>query len=272
MSYFWSTFIQPLYEEEENSQPHQRKPLQPKIQPQRQQSQPKQERDPNASVPTAEAFKPKYVTRRPKSIVVPPPPPSTPEDLEDGECCTPTQVCVTRQPESLFNSTVDLYDGECTPTIESTSKFVFDSSSELNVQSECTPLISSYSSPRVSIDKLVFDFGKLELNKYNIQAECTPQHSVYNSPRLSVDKLDMFNWEPKFTTVNCGIFKDTIVNGGRVQPRSLPSSPEIKRQRISSSTLGDIQYNLNSGIQELARLQRQFENLSIQLLDLQTNM
>lgn len=230
MSYFWSTFIQPLCEDE-TPQPR------PK----------QQEREANASIPTAEAFVPKYVTRRPKHIVVPPtppPPPSTPQEfVEDGEC-TPTRVCnSTHQLESRFESTtVDLYDDEC-----------------------CTPIHETES-------KFVFDFNNLELNKYNIQAECTPQHSVYNSPRISVDKLDMFNWEPKYTTVNHGIFKNSIVNGGRVQPRSLPSSPVVKRQRISSISLNDVQYNLQSGIQELARLQKQFENLSIQLLDLQTNL
>jgi hypothetical protein len=245
MSYFWSTFIQPLCEEE-NPQP------QPQPRPRKQEVLPKQEeRDANASIPTAEAFVPKYVTRRPKHIVVPPtppPPPSTPQEfVEDGEC-TPTRVCnsTTHQLESLFESTTDLYDDDecCTPTRETGE----------------------------TESKFVFDFNNLELNKYNIQAECTPQHSVYNSPRISVDKLDMFNWEPKYTTVNHGIFKNSMVNGGRVQPRSLPSSPVVKRQRISSVSLNDVQYNLQSGIQELARLQKQFENLSIQLLDLQTNL
>jgi len=244
MSYFWSTFIQPLYEEEEN---HQLPQLQRKQFKQTVTTTTKsQERDPNASIPTADAFTPKYVTRRPKNVVVPPPPPPTPLiELEDGEC-TPTLNCVIHQPESLFNSTeIELYEGECTPTKIET-KFVFE-----NVQTDN------------------------ELNKYNIQSECTPLHSTYNSPRISVDKLYLFDWEPKYTTVNGGVFKESTVNGGRVEQRvvrSLPSSPVVKRQRVPSVSLSDVQYNLQSGIQELARLQQQFEKLSIQLLDLQTNL
>jgi hypothetical protein len=271
MSYFWSAFIQPLYDDEEENQPQSRKQQQ-RVQPPNQVQSKQEERDLNASIPTADAFKPKYVTRKPKLNVdvPPPPPPSTPQELEDGEC-TPTGICTTttRKPESVFNSTVDLYEYECcTPTNEPESKFVFDSESiPLLVDADTTSVASID-----SVDTLVFNFNSLELNKYNIQAECTPQNSTYNSPRISVDKLHMFNWEPKYTTVNHGMFKNTMVNGGRVQPRSLPSSPVVKRQRTPSVSLSDVQYNLQSGIQELARLQKQFESISIQILDLQTNL
>lgn len=253
MSYFWSAFIQPLYEDENQLQPQPQNARRHRVPPKQE-----KERDVNASIPTAEAFTPKYVTRRPKNINVPPPPPPTPQEyLEDCEC-TPTRICNTRQSDYVCDSTTELYDGECTPSCEPETKFVFES----NTSDESEDITNS----------LVLDFNNLELNKYNIQAECTPQHSAYNSPRLSVDKLYMFDWEPKYTTINNGVFKNSMVNGGRVQPRSLPSSPVVKRQRISSVSLSDVQYNLQSGIQELARLQKQFENLSIQLLDLQTNL
>lgn len=51
------------------------------------------------------------------------------------------------------------------------------------------------------------------LNKYNIRAECTPVHSTYNSPRISVDRLPLFDGSH---ILNGGMYKDEKVHGGHV--------------------------------------------------------
>lgn len=281
MSYFWSTFIQPLYEEENPQKSQQPRP-QPR--PRLQHSQPtpttpttlatpttppipkpRPEVDPNASVPTAKAFEPVYVTRKVKpqlTVVVPPPPPPPPpspspssikEEEVEETCCTPDVKCNSSfSSTDVNNSMPSLVDSEdeCTPNFTNERQFVYDGD-----MGECStpPLIT-------------FD---CELNKYNIQAQCTPQVSAYNSPRLSADKLYMFDWEPKYTTVNHGVFNNTMVNGGHC---SAPPSPTLKRVvRDDTKTLEEMESELNHYIFELEQLRQKFEKLSFKLFDLQTD-
>lgn len=257
MSYFWSTFIQSLYEEE--NPPNSKQQPQPR-------SQSRPVIDPNASVPTAKAFEPVYVTRRIKpqlTVVVPPsPPPPSPspssvKEEEEEKCCTPDVKCNSSFSNTYMNSSMpSLVDSEdeCTPNCTIDIQFVYDG--DMN---ECStpPLIT-----------FECDY---QLNKYNIQSECTPQISAYNSPRLSADKLYMFDWEPKYTTVNNGVFNNIFVNGGHYSTTSAPPSPTLKRNVRDTKTLEEMESELNYHVFELEQLRQKFEKLSFKLFDLQTN-
>lgn len=267
MSYFWSTFIQPLYEDENPPKSQQPRPSLQKSQP-TQIPKIRPEVDPNASIPTAKAFEPVYVTRRVKpqlTVVVPPPPPPSPspssvKDEKDEKaeiCCTPDVKCNSSLSNTDVNSSMPSLvnsEDECTPTCTINRQFIYDG--DIN---ECsTPPLITFET-------------ECQLNKYNIQAQCTPQISAYNSPRLSVDKLYMFDWEPKYTTVNHGVFNNTMVNGGHYSTTSAPPSPTLKRSVRDTKTLEEMESELNYYVFELEQLRQKFEKLSFKLFDLQTD-
>lgn len=221
MSYFWSTFIQPLYEEEENQK--QRIPTKPKIQ-----QQPKKEVDPNASIPTAKAFDPVYVTRRTKPVLT--------VQISQQSQSSVEQVKVENVVENVVENTENIVENTENTVVKESSEYPVDYSSEsddslvetpkLRVQQphieicpmvvqyqdmfdgECTPPVKINTTvPVVYTDSTncydcectpsfktdnVFVFD-VEMNRYNIKSECTPPISGYNTPKLSTDKFDYFS-------------------------------------------------------------------------------